>query len=388
MYVQCPNCYFAKKVEEDRLPRGAARVTCPQCGHRFSFNGSGKGSGKEVGTESTPPDPTPDPAATAAIARDQTGTAPPAEQLFKAHGVSFHGAVLPLVGIHIVNILLSIITLSIYRFWGKIRIRKYIYAQSEFMGERFSFHGTGKELFIGWLKAMFLLGGIYAAIFALTNYVNELSILLIYPFLLVVIPFAMVGVRRYRLSRTSWHSIRLSFRGSYREGINLFTAGTLLSIITLGFYRPYYHVNMQNFFRNKTYYGDTKFSYGGKGGDLLKPYLIAFFLTPFTLGLIWIWYSARVYRYDWEHTRFEGLRFNSTITGMDLFGLHLGNFLIFAFTLGLGMPWVMVRILRLHFSRLTVEGPLELEKIRQDAQSAFATGEGVIDFIEIDAGLF
>jgi len=48
----------------------------------------------------------------------------------------------------IINILLGVITLGIYRFWGKTRIRKYIWSRSSFRGEHFEYSGTGGELFV------------------------------------------------------------------------------------------------------------------------------------------------------------------------------------------------------------------------------------------------
>ena len=39
----------------------------------------------------------------------------------------FHGVGGSLFGIHIVNILLSIVTLGSYYFWGKVRVRNYTY---------------------------------------------------------------------------------------------------------------------------------------------------------------------------------------------------------------------------------------------------------------------
>ena len=43
---------------------------------------------------------------------------------------------------------------------------------------------------------------------------------------LLLMPVAMVGARRYRLSRTSWRGIRFSFRGRLRDFVQLFVVGT------------------------------------------------------------------------------------------------------------------------------------------------------------------
>ena len=70
----------------------------------------------------------------------------------------FHGSGGSLLGIHVVNVLLTIITLGVYYFWAKVRVRNYLLSQTQFAGDRFAYHGTGKELLLGFLKAVLLIG--------------------------------------------------------------------------------------------------------------------------------------------------------------------------------------------------------------------------------------
>jgi len=44
----------------------------------------------------------------------------------------FRGSGATLFGIHIVNALLILATLGIYYFWAKVRVRSYLWSQSEF----------------------------------------------------------------------------------------------------------------------------------------------------------------------------------------------------------------------------------------------------------------
>ncbi len=59
---------------------------------------------------------------------------------------SFHGSAGTLFGIQLINLLLTIVTLGIYSFWGKTKVRGYLWSQTEFEGDRFAYHGTGKEV--------------------------------------------------------------------------------------------------------------------------------------------------------------------------------------------------------------------------------------------------
>jgi uncharacterized membrane protein YjgN (DUF898 family) len=76
----------------------------------------------------------------------------------KIYPLSFQGNGGTLFGIQIVNLLLIIVTLGIYYFWAKTRVRVYTWSQVDFNGDRFSYHGTAKEVLIGWLKALVIFG--------------------------------------------------------------------------------------------------------------------------------------------------------------------------------------------------------------------------------------
>src|SRR3989337_2410152 len=377
MYIQCPSCLFADEIPESKIPEKGGNAKCPKCGHKFPIKRHHN------------PTPSPDrfseptviitPEKQAPVHQAVKISQPAAGKTSRAsvNKFSFHGSGGALFGIQVVNILLTIITVGIYYFWGKVRVRKYLYSQTELMGDRFAYHGTGKELFIGWLKAIVIIGVGLFVIRILTTFVHPLLGMLIYPIILVFIPFAMVGAMRYRLSRTSWYGIRFSFRGLFKTAFAKYAVGLLLTAITLGVYYPFFYANMRHFWINNSYFGNTPFHYDGSGRDLLGKFILAIFLSMITLGIYWFWYKAMVQRYDWEHTAFSALHFKSTVTGGGLLGLTLVNLLLLIFTLGIAFPWVIIRTIRFQFAHLTLEGNIDFDKIKQDAQSAKATGEGL-----------
>jgi uncharacterized membrane protein YjgN (DUF898 family) len=309
----------------------------------------------------------------------------------EVHQLFFHGSGGSLFGIHIVNMFLTVVTLGIYYFLAKVRVRKYLLSESEFEDDRFAYHGTAMELLIGFLKAVLVFGvplfllGIVQGLLARIPAVKVLLALLTYAIVLVVIPFAIVGARRYRLSRTSWRDIRFSFRGRALDFIKLFVTGSFLSSITLGLYYPFFETRRHGFLVGHSYFGNRKFDFDGKGRDLFGSFLVVMLLFFPTLGLIWFWYQAKKQRYFWEHTSLATARFHSTVTGTRLFLLTVGNLVLLVATLGLGFPWIMVRNVRFAFRYLTLEGPLDLSGIQQEAQAATATGEALAGFL--DAGL-
>jgi len=299
---------------------------------------------------------------------------------------SFRGSGGTLFGISIVNLLLIVVTLGIYSFWGKAKVRRYLYSQTEFSGDRFAYHGTGKELFIGALKAFGLIIVFYAVFFAITRFVSlGVAIAFIYVGIAAVIPLALYGSMRYAMSRTSWRGIRFSFRGALGECYKQFLGGVLLTVITLGVYAPFFHVKMRTYWMNNTYFGNTPFGYAGRGKDLVWHFLLAVLLTIPTLYLYWLWYAARQARYDWTRTRFAAARFGCTFTGGGLLWLAVSNLLLLIVTLGFAFPWVLIRNIRYTLEHTGLHGPVAWDKVVADARApkVGATGEGLADALDV-----
>jgi uncharacterized membrane protein YjgN (DUF898 family) len=298
----------------------------------------------------------------------------------------FHGRGGTLLGITIVNVCLTLLTLGIYSFWAKVRVRKYLLSQSEVEHDRFAYHGTGQELFVGALKAGLVFGlpmGLLQAAARLTRdpVVAAVAAIAAPVIVLIFLPVAVVGARRYRLSRTSWRAIRFSFDGTVKDAIKIFVTGTLLTPLTLGLYYPIFHARAHGFMVAHSRFGQRAFGFDGTPRETFRPFLIAALLFLPTLGLSWIWHLAWRRRYYWSHTTFDGARFRSTVAGGQLFALYLVNVLLMLFTLGLAWSWVQVRNARLALSTLTLEGVVDLSAILQAAPAASATGDALSGFL-------
>jgi uncharacterized membrane protein YjgN (DUF898 family) len=302
--------------------------------------------------------------------------------------LNFRGSGGEIFGIFLLNALLTILTLGIYSFWAKVRVRSYIWSKTEFDGDRLAYHGTPKELMNGSGKAFLYLFLPLMVINQLPAWIEPKETLsmvaagLTYGLIMAFLPLAMVGAYRYRLSRTSWRGVLFSFRGNTWKFARLFLSGLALSILTLGIYYPIFDVRRYEFMVSNSYFGQEKFRFDGNGRALLRPFLFALLLTIPTMGLYWFWYLARRKRFLWEHTAFDTLRFQSTVTGGKLLAQHLGNLLLLIITLGLAWPWVTVRKIRFVFNYLTLDGVMDPTKIRQEAQSASATGEALSGFMD------
>lgn len=438
MLITCPECRYEEDTHPKKLTFRSATATCPQCGHRFRVSvppghedqapATGEKPAAESPSTGSPPtvktappieevlkkekahEPgpaEPGQAAThetpAAASAGPPPTGPPpagpggskvatlapskAEPEKPEQRVSFHGSGLSLLRIFVVNNLFTVLTLGIYHFWGKAKIRRYLYSSTEFMGERFTFTGTGRELFVGWTKAVILLMVIFSGPNALSNFVHPAFSITTMPIMLFLFPAVMVGARRYKLSRTYWHGTSFAFTGRIGEYIKLYIKGTILTVITFGIYTPYFHVQKERFWRTNTNYGSASLEYTGEASGITRDFLKACLLTIPTLGFCWFWYMAKVARYDWEHTTCEGARFSFDATGRQFLTFLVGNFLLMAFTAGLGYPWVVVRSLRFYSTHLSMTGDIDFGNIAHAPQSSKAVGEGLAGILDIDMAM-
>lgn len=372
--MRCPRCGLIQM-------RSAA---CKSCG--AVIGGSLSVPSEATATRKAPAAPTtrlsPQPATHAESPRVEARDQP-------TRRLTFHGSGGSLFGILAVNLLLTLITLGLYSFWGRAKVRRYLLSQTEFEGDRFAYHGTGMELFIGFLKALpifvaLILLNLLPALLGLGKTVEIGMNILFFVLLFLFIPVATVAALRYRLSRISWRGIRFSFRGKVLDFLKLFVGGSLLSLVTLGIYYPIFATKQYDYVVSHSYFGNKKFGFDGRGGDLIWSHLLALLLTLPTLGLYWLWFTAKIIRYLASHTSLTTARFQSTMTGRRLLAFYAANMLLLLVTLGVAFPWITVRAMRFFFDHLTLEGPLDLAAIQQDARLASATGEGLADLLDMD----
>ncbi|MCS6289803.1 MAG: DUF898 domain-containing protein [Nitrospira sp.] len=326
---------------------------------------------------------------------------------------SFHGSGGTLLGMQIVNVCLTIVTLGAYHFWAKAKIRRYLFSQTAFAGDRFVYRGTGKELYQGFLNAMVVFGipyfslGAAHSFLALPQSVDFLLQAMAALVLFLYVPVAIVNARRYRCTRTSWRGIRFSFRGRTVDFLKLYFKGWLFTLLTLGTYYPYFQTQRQAFLHSHTYFGNQRFQFTGHGSGLMVPFAVTLFTTyavlclcglalalqltnagltllliPFVLGPVWVWLLGQKQKYYWDHTTFGEARFSSSITWQKLFGLYLGNLALLLLTLGWAWPWVTVRNARFFTGTLSLQGVTDLDRVLQDTIETSVTGEGLSNLLD------
>jgi len=301
--------------------------------------------------------------------------------------ITYHGTGGELLLIFLKNFFLTLITFGIYAFWARTNVQKYNASQTEWAGERFSFHGTGKERFVGFLKALGLFIVAMIALYlvqALLLYIPIPYLGLIAGYLLFLglfiglIPFIVVGIRRYFTSRTAYRNLRFGFDGKSLEVAKIYLKGVSLTILTLGIYYPWFYAEKETYLRSKSRYGNAHFGFDPDGKELFFLYLKGIFLSIITLGIYSSWFIADVQNYIWNRTSFQGKKFHSDITGLRILGNILLSYLLIIFTFGFGFAWAIVRMTKLFLETISLEAEVDFSSIEaQPDLSASATSEGI-----------
>jgi uncharacterized membrane protein YjgN (DUF898 family) len=342
----------------------------------------------------------------------------------------FHGAGGTLFGIHLVNTLLTVLTLGFYYYWAKVRVRTYLFGQTEFAGDRFSYHGSARELLNGALKASLVFGIPYyllshVGLFLEANMAIQLSLQVAgWLLLLGFIPVAVISSRRYRLSRTAWRGIRFSFQGKSLDFVKLWLFGYFLTGVTFGLYYPYFSTKKQTFLTAHSYFGSEPFTFSGDAVVLFRPFLKMYLLAvtvalivvlsvfPFvevpplsledpetagllvigtivaliigavTFRLLWLPYSVIEQRFFWEQTSIGSARFRLPITTWPYLKLKLGNLLLVVCSLGFAWPWTTIRNIKFITDQLALVGIDNFDEIVQVYDGAPPIGEGLDGFLD------
>jgi len=197
--------------------------------------------------------------------------------------LEFDGKRASFVKVLIVNGILTILSLGIYRFWAKTKVRRFFWSNVRFLDDPLEYTGTGGELFVGFLiviAILFPLGLIYSAIGSLVPPdATELRVGLEVAYYLVIFALLQIGfyrMWRYRMSRTTWRGVRFGLDGSTWTYLKLASGWTLLSAITLGFAYPWMQIDLWRYQIRHTRIGSEVFKFKGNAKDLMWPWVTVY----------------------------------------------------------------------------------------------------------------
>jgi uncharacterized membrane protein YjgN (DUF898 family) len=289
--------------------------------------------------------------------------------------------------IWLVNLLLKIVTLGIYSFWGKTRMRRYIVGSFSLLNDRFEYTGTGGELFRGFLKALPIIILVYSPTFIWNPVQYPLVQLIFIPIIFLFIA-ATYAALRYRLSRITWRGIRGQLTGSALHYAALVVGRMIINIVTLGIAIPYSDMIVYRYRVNNMHFGSAKAEFQGDGSKLMKINIITLLLLIPSLGVSRLWYIAARIRYQLASTTMNTLSFKGTQTAGNMLGLILGNLVVLILTFGLGVALIIQRNIKYFANNVIIVGDIEMSGIHQSTEMLKKSGEGINSILgEQDIGI-
>lgn len=322
-------------------------------------------------------------------AQQMPGVAPPAPSAAPTGQVltiRYHGTGGGLFVLVLKNLLLTLVTLGIYLPWARTERRKYLWQNIDVGGHRLRYHGTGAELLIGYLKVL----GAYVLLFGVPfgiSLVDKMAGLVAQGIaglaLILVIPFAIYGAQKYRLSRTSLRGVRFGLEPGAGEYWKKFVLGYLLVIVTLGFWFPTWQNRLHAFTMKRMRYGSEAFDYDGKDGEAFRIHMVGLLLSIVTLGIYMPWWTARQARFRTSSTCFQGARGRFELTGGDVFKMFSLAILGTVLTVGIAFPWIWTWILRTMTSKMSFVGAIDFSRIERRATDGSAAADGFADALDV-----
>lgn len=278
------------------------------------------------------------------------------------------------------NLLLTLVTLGVYRFWARTNLRRLIWSGTTVGGDPLAYTGRGRELFVGFLVALVVMLPALIVINILTGLIPPTDFaLLAVAYAVIGLVFGLLGIlaryhsRRYMLTRTSWRGLRAGQDATLGGYFRAHAWPWIATGLTLGLAAPWAAARTYAYRMAHTHIGTGRFAAAPRAAALWGPYLpfwavllaatvtFTLFFGPFWVygqevlaadqqglpapappqpGLHWLavsavlgfaaWllsirYRAARFRHFAATTTLEGMRFSSTLRARDLGGVVFGH---------------------------------------------------------------
>lgn len=358
------------------------------------------------------------------------------EDLTQRHSAfRFHGSWQEFARIAFPNLLLSIVTLGIYRFWATTREREYLWGQTEFIDERLEWTGRGMELFIGFIMVFFLIGLPIIIIQLISQgliFRGESLLAAVTTILMVLVLFYLTGVAyfralRYRLSRTYWRGIRGgSDNPGFQYGLS-YMWKSFVGWLPIFLLVPWSMISLWNDRWNAMSFGPHRFSATAEWKPLMRRYLL-FYLVPFLLfigGIVMgvsmaasgradsfgstgaaigaimvviavlsiyiilplaaLAFYSKYFRLAVGGLRLHSLEFEFRARAADWILFFLANIAIVVCTLGIGYIFMPYRNWKFFIDHMEAYGEINIDELTQSDTIVSAHGEGLLDAFDVGA---
>ncbi|MEM8849386.1 MAG: DUF898 family protein [Pseudomonadota bacterium] len=191
-----------------------------------------------------------------------------------------------LLGLAMKTTFLTVVTLGLYSFWSRTRVRRWLWSSLHVGGAPLEYRGRPLEKLMGFVIAACIVAA-YLGVVGMVLIFLSLSIFRdvgagIAASVVLVLPvywFARYRGTAYLLGHTEWRGLSFSMApGAWGYAVR---AGlwTLVTVLSAGIAMPWRTHRLWRYRVDRTFYGDTPFHFDGTAGPLVRLWI------PIWLGL-------------------------------------------------------------------------------------------------------
>ncbi|TFL17490.1 DUF898 family protein [Jannaschia formosa] len=177
---------------------------------------------------------------------------------------------------------LTVLTLGVYSFWARTRVRRWLWSALRVGGSPFEYVGQPLEKLMGFVIAAVIVA-VYLGLIVMVLIFVSLNLFespgpgtaAAFALLLPVYWFAQYRGMRYLLNHTRWRGIAFSMKPGAWRYTGLALLWTLLSILSLGLLWPVRQQRLWRFRARRSFYGDDHFRLTLPARRLIPPFLPA-----------------------------------------------------------------------------------------------------------------
>lgn len=331
---------------------------------------------------------------------------------------SFRGHATEYFHIWIKNLFLTIITLSLYSPWAKVRNLQYFYGNTYLYRQNFSFTAIPSRILIGRLIALSIFLFITITAELAPEYSSYSTLILI-----ALAPWLIRSTMRFRARNSKYGNIRFIFSADLLKSYGILLACGILVAFSFGLAYPLAILLFKRYQLNHLQIGQLKFKLNASILDfylaVLKPFILAIFIIimniilfatvaslnqssilasmsmfifafSYILVILFLFplMNAYLFQETWNNVNI-GKNYTSTdISPFKYAWIQCSNYFAIIFSFGLLYPWAKVRLYQYKMEHLTihfVDHPESLLNTQQNEQHALA--EEITDIFDIDISL-
>jgi uncharacterized membrane protein YjgN (DUF898 family) len=238
----------------------------------------------------------------------------------EGQALEFRGSIGRFLGLNLLGILLSVVTLGIYLPWYVARVTRYLTGETSYRGMPWKFTGRGSRLFLILLLSLVLPVAAITAVFALLLLGRSggfgqaesfsLSFAVTVVVLLLVVPPYLYLIYRWYFSNLRLGQLEVRWDTRFWPAVGFIFLQLILTLLSALVYGPGAYVRLYAYFARRTLLAEgaavrQTVDFDGPVG---RGFLLLWgqtLLIVVTLGIYTPWALARVGRWFAEHTSLE-----------------------------------------------------------------------------------